>query len=340
VLRVIGASRFGFHPLLPMGQIPSQFTVTTIMFRHATTRFVHSGLAGAALIALCVAGGCASLSKNRVDKDVVAARQFSLRGVDAAQRGQLAEAESLFGNALELCPLDERIQYHYGETLWELGRHDEAVSHMERAVRLSGGNADLLVRLGDMYLARGDLQRAANQAELAVQANRQLASAWALRGDVLSQTGRYDDSLASYHRALSYKEHYPRVQLAIAQTYRHQGRHARALATLRSLADGYPVDEVPPDVLFLQGIALKELKRYEAAVETLGDATKQGEPSPDLLFHLAESQLLAGDPINAQVTIDAALAKTPQHRPSVALDQHLRSIQGRFATPDVDIRQR
>jgi tetratricopeptide (TPR) repeat protein len=211
---------------------------------------------------------------------------------------------------------------------------------MERAVRLSGGNAELLVRLGDMYLARGNLQRAANQAESAIQANRQLASAWALRGDVLGQSGHHDESLASYHRALSHQEHYPRVQLAIAQTYGLQGRHARALATLRSLADGYPVDEVPPDVLFLQGIALKELGRYEAAVEALSNATKQGEPSPDLLFQLAECQMLAGDPINAKVTTESALAKAPEHGPSLALDQHLRSIQRRFARPDVEIRQR
>ncbi len=310
------------------------------MFRTPSKRSAHCVLAGAVMIALCAAGGCTSLSKKRIDDDVVTARQFSLRGVDAAQRGQLAEAEELFGNALEMCPLDERIQYHYAETLWELGRRDEAVSHMERAVRLSGGNAELLVQLGDMYLALGNLPRAANQAESAIRANRQLASAWALRGDVLSQRGQYDESLASYHRALSYQEHYPRVQLAIAQAYHNRGRHARALATLRSLADGYPVDEVPPDVLFLQGIALKELGRHEAAVEMLGDAAKHFEPSPDLLFHLAECQMLGGDPINARITIESALAKSPEHGPSLALDQHLQSIQPRYARPDGDIRQR
>ena len=310
------------------------------MLHRQPLRPVHFCLVSAAAIALCAAGGCASLSRNRIDEDVVSARQLSLRGVDAAQRGQLTEAEALFGKALQTCPLDERIQYHYAETLWELARHDEAVSHMERAVRLSGGNAELLVRLGDMYLARGELQRAANQAEAAIGANRQLASAWALRGDVLLQAGDHRECLASYHRALSYQEHYPRVQLAIAHTYQQQGRHARALATLRSLADGYPVDEVPPEVLFLQGIALKQLDRHESAVETLTEAAKQGEPTSELLYHLAECQMLAGDPINARLTIESALANAPGHGPSQALHEHLRSIQQRLATPDVDFRQR
>ena len=86
--------------------------------------------------------GCASLARNRTDQGVVSARQLSLRGINAAQQGQLRDAEAYFSRASELCPLDERIRYHYAETLWQLGSHQEAVTHMEEAVRLSGGNAD------------------------------------------------------------------------------------------------------------------------------------------------------------------------------------------------------
>lgn len=303
-----------------------------------TRRF---GTIGILLSSVCLSSGCASLSKNKIDENVVSARQLSLRGVDAMQHGRMTEAETLFSSALEVCPQDERIQCHYAETLWQVGERERAIAHMEQAVRLSGGNAELLVRLGDMYLAQGDLQRAARQAELATRAKRQLASAWALRGDVLSRTGHPDESLASYHRALSYQGHYPRVQLAIAETYRQQGRHARTLATLRSLADGYPGGEVPLDVLVHQGIALKELGRYEAAIETFAEAATEGETTPDRLYHLAEAQLLAGDPINARLTARTALAKTPQHGPSRDLVQRLESLQPRVAVPvGVDVWQR
>ena len=148
-------------------------------------------------------------------------------GINAAQQGQWREAEVFFSRACEMCPLDEQIRYHYAETLWQLGSLQPAVAHMEEAVRLSGGNAELVVRLGDMYLASGDLQRAALQAELAIQTNRQLASAWALRGDVLREMGHDEEALASYHRAMSYQSHYPRVQLATADIYGRQKRHAR-----------------------------------------------------------------------------------------------------------------
>lgn len=282
------------------------------------------------LLALCAAG-CASLARHKLDEDIVTARQLSLRGQDALQHGRLTDAEMLLSHAIQMCPLDERMQCHYAETLWQLGVRDQAIAHQEEAVRLSGGNPELLVRLGDMYLATDDVERAAAQADQAVRANRQLASAWALHGDVLRRQGRVEESLASYHRALSYQDHYPRVQLAIAETYRTEGRYGRALATLRSLADGYATGETPAYVLYLQGRTLKDLGRYDAAIEQLAAAAKQGEPTPELLFHLAEAQLLAGDPVNARLTVQAALQREPGHGPSRALHDQIATLQRRLA---------
>jgi tetratricopeptide (TPR) repeat protein len=278
----------------------------------------------------CWLAGCASLHKKKIDAGLVSARQMSLRGLDAKRRGNLQEAESLFNRAIEDCPMDERIRYHYAETLWQAGEHERAVAQMEEAVQLSGGNVDLVVRLGEMYLARGDLRQAAIQAGKAIESNRQLAAAWALRGEVLRQMGRQEESLASFHRALSYQPRYPQVQLATAEIYRHQGRPGRALATLGALADSYPPEEIPPQVLFLQGLALKELRRYEAASEALTAAARQGPPSPELLYHRADCQWLAGDPANAQLTVQAALAQSqgPASEPLVA---ELMSLQRRLA---------
>jgi tetratricopeptide (TPR) repeat protein len=280
-------------------------------------------------------GGCTTLARNRTDESVVSARQLSLRGINAAQQGQLREAEVLFNRASEMCPLDEKIRCHYAETLWQLGSHLQAVAHMEEAVRLSGGNAELVVRLGDMYLAGGDLQRAALQADAAIQANRQLPSAWALRGDVHRNLGHDEEALASYHRALSYQSHYPRAQLAAAEIYGRQKRPARALATLRTLADGYPSGETPPQVLMLQGLALKELGRYEAAAEMLASAAKQqAPPSTEILAYLAETQWLAGDAANARLTLQTALSQSSQEQVAEPLTAQLLTLQ-RKLTGDV-----
>lgn len=261
------------------------------------------------------AGGCASFSKQRVDENVVAARQLAMRGMDAMQRGQYPDAETLFEESLQLCPLDERTHRHYAQMLWRRGAHEPAIAHMEDAVRLSGGAAEMLVELGDMYLARGDLALAEQQADRALAASRQLPAAWALKGDVLQRQGRTAESLANYHRALAYREHYPRVQFAVAELYRNQGNSARSLATLQALEQGYPPDQVPASVFFHQGLALRQLHRHNEAIERLATARQLGDNTPELLVELAGAQMQIGDIGNARLSLQTALA-TVGPRPS------------------------
>jgi tetratricopeptide (TPR) repeat protein len=283
-----------------------------------------------AVSVLLLSAGCA-LNKSKVHDDTLSARQLSLEGIDARQRGQLDRAETLLGQAIELCPVDERIRSQYAEALWQSGRREQAVAHMEKAVRLSGGRIDFVVRLGEMYLEQGELDRAAAQADAATQKSPQLAAAWALRGDVLRAQGNSAESLASFHRAMSLQPHYPHAQLAVADIYRSAGRPARALATLRTLADAYPPGEIPQQVLLLQGLALKELHRYDASAKLLVDAAQQGDPSPELLLHLAETQWLAGDPVNARLTVQNALSHSPALEQNQEVTADLLSLQRRLS---------
>jgi tetratricopeptide (TPR) repeat protein len=294
------------------------------------------GQAGSTLLValLAISGllGCATFSRKKIDPDVVSGRQLSLQGMDAMRRGRLDEASSLLGQATDLCPMDERMRCHYAQTLWDLGQQEKAIEHMEQAVQLSGGDAELLVLLGDMYFARGDLSGASRQADMAIARNRQLACAWALRGDVLRRQDREDQALADYHRALSFQRSYPRVQMAVAEIYRAQCRYMRALATLRCLADGYAGNDRPQGVLFLEGLVLKDLGRYEEAVQSLSAAAKSGQPSRELLYHFAEAQMLAGDAGNARLTAEQGLATVPRSDSEVALETQFQALQQRLGT--------
>jgi Tfp pilus assembly protein PilF len=281
--------------------------------------------------------GCASLRKGTISEDVITARQMSLRGFDSLEQGKLEDAEAWFANAVETNPVDERAHVQYAELLWRRDLHDDAIKHMEQSVKLSGGDPVLVVRLGEMYLAQGDAERAWQQAERAIQSNRQLPCAWALRGDVRRHQGKLQSALAEYHRSLSFEGNCPHVQLALASIYREQNRPRRALSTLAALAVHYPPDEMPQELLLEQGLALKALGRHENAAALLARATQRGEPSAELLFHLAEAQLLAGDTTNARLALVAALAQEPTHGPSNQLkgqideqQQRMTAAVGRF----------
>lgn len=302
----------------------------------------RAGGGGSSLIVSCclatwwlaAMSGCASFRKPPVSESMVQARQLSLRGTDAMQHGHLPQAEQLFRSAIETCPANDRARAGYAETLWGRNAFPEAIQQMDEAVRLSGGDPELLVRLGEMHLARGNLEAASQRCDAAIKSQRQLPAAWALRGDVLKARGQLDEALTSYHRALGYQEHYPRVQIAISEVYRAQNNPIRALATLEHLNDRFAPGQTPADVAFLRGLAFKALGRYDDAIESLAMAAKQDAAPADVFFHLGESQMLAGDHVSARSTLQQALSKAPTHEASQRLAAHLDSEQQRLSVAE------
>jgi len=309
--------RDGRRPLPDMNDAATQSTI------HAAA--ARMTLAAAFLCAVMLpSGGCRVFRGHKVSEEgIAAARQLSLQGIDAQQRGQWDRAEMLFAAAILKCPSDERARCGYAEALWQRGQCDKAISHMEDATRLSGHDPERLVRLGQMYLARGNLKGAGRQADAAIAAHPQLAAAWALRGQVLQAQGNRSEALASFHRALSYQASYPDVQLAIANIYAAENRPERALATLQSLEASYPRGQAPTAVLVGEALALRALSRHVDAARLLADAVRQTNPSADLLYELARTQALAGETGLARQTALAGLDCQPQHVACAALLQEL-----------------
>ena len=284
------------------------------------------------LAVLFASAGCRALRCPKVsDEEIAAARQLSLQGMAARDRGRWDQAETLYAEAVLKCPRDERARCGYAESLWQRGEQEQAVAHMEEAVRLSGHDPERLVQLGNMYLARGDLASAGHQADRAIAANRDLPSAWALRGRVLQGQGSRTEALASFHRALTLQQQYPEVQLALAEIYSAQDRPQRALATLQSLIDSLPAEQVPVEVLAQQGLALRALGRHDDAARSLARAAELGNPSAELLYELARTQLLAGDSAAARLAVVAALEREPNHAGCLGLQEELALSQGTMA---------
>jgi len=253
-----------------------------------------AALASGAIVA---SSGCRAFRSQRVsDESVAAARQLSLAGLDAQQRGQWQRAESLFAAAILKCPADERARCGFAEALWHRDAQAEAISHMQEAVRLSGHDPERLVRLGQMYAARGEINLASQQADLAIAANPTLAAAWALRGQVCRTRGDANEALASFHRALSYQQPLPEVQLAISEIYLEQGRPQRALATVQALSTSYPLGRAPANVLVHEADALRALHRAQEADRLLAQAETARQQDRAVAFASANSPLPSQGP--------------------------------------------
>lgn len=276
--------------------------------------------------------GCRAFHSHKVsDESIAAARQLSLQGIDAQQRNQWDRAESLFATAILKCPSDERAHAGFAESMWQRGAWPEAIAQMEESVRLSGGDPIRRVRLGQMYRSVGDLKSAKAQADQALISNNQLGSAWALRGQLLFAQGNRGEALASFHRALSYDNTLPGVQLAIAEIYVQENRPQRALATLQAFAQNAPPGQAT-EIAIRQARALVALGRHADAVGLLAKAADRNNAPAAVLQELAAAQIAAGDWAGARRAIDAGINRFPADAKFRTLAQELWRENGPVAT--------
>ncbi|MGD9724073.1 MAG: tetratricopeptide repeat protein [Pirellulales bacterium] len=272
-----------------------------------------------------MACSCRSFGGRReaVPQTVATCRQLTEQGISAMDRGDWKRAESLLARAVETCPLDADARRQYAESLAHRGALQQALEQLHEARRLVNTDPALAVRAGEMCLAIDQPAQARVMADEALTLDPKFAPAWALRGRVAGAAGQPRQALANYHRALGYDPEIPDVVILVAETYRQLNEPQRALVMLQALADRSPPGEQPQQVLYLEGLALSALGRYDEAARSLTQAANADRPTPEILCALAEIELHAGHLARAQSCVQQALAIDPAHAPSRALSSRL-----------------
>lgn len=246
--------------------------------------------------------------------------------MEAEKDGNWAQAEKLYFQAVQTCPSDDRSRCRYAEVLWRKGDHNGAIANMEEAVRLSNQSPDQVVRLGRMHFEAADLQQAQSKCSRAIENDRNLASAWALRGDIARKEGKTDDALAFYLRAKSLPNCPEDVPLTIADIYGELGRPQRALAVLQSLAENYPPNYVPAAIVYREGLALRALGRNDQAADCFLTVCQGNQPQPEYFHHLADARLACGDVANARLAAQNALNLDPNFAPARQLLDQIKPL--------------
>ncbi|MFM7034654.1 MAG: tetratricopeptide repeat protein [Planctomycetia bacterium] len=262
----------------------------TSRFVKSVARRTASSVAIACVAAVFVAGaaGCRFMPRRGpVPEELAAARRLSNQGLSAADQQDLARAETLLERAVKACPEDVEARRHYADVLWKRGSKVEAVAQITKALELSPGDVGLCIDGGRMYLELGLLEDAGRLAGDAVHSAPKSAQAWHLHGQVSLARGRPDEALADFHRALAAAPDDRGILLDTAEVYRRLDRPQRALATLAVLGETYGPNQIPPDVLRLEGLAQEALGRREDALDSYRRAVARGDSSPQTAERIA-----------------------------------------------------
>jgi len=277
------------------------------------------------LTVICQSVGCRLPGGDGpVSQSVFTCRQLLQQGLSAIDAGQWGRAEKLLLDAVHTCPEDPDARRHYAEALWHRGAQREALKQMYEVAQFAEGDASAHVRIAEMELEMGRVSIARRHAELAVDLDPKASESWTVRGRINWAEGRSREALADFHRALGYNPTDRDVMFAIAELHRRLNEPQKALIALQSLADSYSPGEEPQMVAYLQGLALKAVGRHDDAIQRFSEAVDAGRGTADMLFHLAEAEMLSGRLIRAAETLQRVIDLDPDHGPSKELAGRLR----------------
>jgi Tfp pilus assembly protein PilF len=95
-----------------------------------------------------------------VDKPERGLAALLRRGQTQLKRGKFGAAAKTFREAVEADPKSADAHYGLGRALYDAGREPASQPHLERALALKPGLADIYVLLGAIYQSKGETEKA------------------------------------------------------------------------------------------------------------------------------------------------------------------------------------
>ena len=191
---------------------------------------------------------------------------------------------------------------------------DQAVVRDKMRALMRGAGGDIATEntarglMGRSYLREGRARDAFEVAEIMVQTNPELGSAWYLRGVAQFRLGRVEAALEDYRRAQQLDPRGVWVHVAVAEAYMQSGRLDDALVEIRKALAEQPRD---PWALQHEGNILLAMNRVREAMLSIRRGLDQDPNSAELRLLLGRVLLRFGNQAEAATAFETAARLAP-----------------------------
>ncbi len=194
---------------------------------------------------------------------------------------------------LKINPNDSLALRRRGVVRLRLGRTQEAIDDLSRALALTPQEPALLAALAEACLRSGRVEQALEAARDAVRLDPNQSSARMLLGRILLMTGQ-DAAEAVVHleAALDADPYLNEARFALLTGYRALGKTIEAAAQLRILQAAYPPGEAR--VMYAEGLIASDLGQMEIAIDRFRSALNKRPDLPGARFDLAMTRIRLG----------------------------------------------
>ena len=221
------------------------------------------------------------------------------RGLQLAQAGRLAEAESEFRQAAHLSPRDPEILTSLGTVLAMQRKLDESSRFFDQALKLSPRNQTARRYLAANLWQLRRFPEAKTHLQILLRQNPKDEEARLLLGMVSENTRDYETAVHLLSSVPERVRRQPESVAALAHSYYQVGDQQKARATLGLLSQNF--ESLPAIALGAQ--IAEQARDYDAAETMLQSVQLKFPQQPDLAYRLAVVQYRAGKLDAAQNTL-------------------------------------
>jgi tetratricopeptide (TPR) repeat protein len=229
--------------------------------------------------------------------------------------GQHESAIDCYRQSAEHAPADKRALplFNMGNALQTLGRLDEALKVFELTTQADPEMADGWINRGRLLDDAGHHADAIDCYDKALALAPDDVTALANRGNSLRSLERFDDARASYEAALALEPDNIAGLIGLALCLAALGRPEEGLR----FADKAVAESGYPPALAERALILAQLKRYDEALTSIGEAIRAGFDTAPTYHNRGEILALAGRLDDAIESFDEALKREPRYVPAL-----------------------
>lgn len=180
-------------------------------------------------------------------------------------------------------PKEPQLYYDRAKVLVRMGRNNEAINDLMKAIQMDDDEFDYYMLLGDAYFANGDIEHSYSTFEKALELDKDNTEAILKLGEISFYGRDYDRAMDHLSKVTAADKDNRTALFMKGFIYKETGDTSNALVLLRKVCDLYPDFEQAFETLG----ALYAEKNNPMAVEYLNTAIKLEPNNTNALYCLA-----------------------------------------------------
>jgi len=209
---------------------------------------------------------------------------------EAAANGDVTKQKDYLDKLVAACPNDERAHLNLGNYYFGQQEYGPAIEHYRKATEIAPSYSPAYNILGYALRQQDNFSEAEQAFKKYIELIPNDPNPYDSYAELLLKMGRFDDSLAQYHKALSIDSHFVPSHFGIAADLMYLGKPAEAEAELNKMSQEARNDGELRTALFGLAVVASDTGKMEKAVQQMEREYAVAEKKNDLASMAADLQ--------------------------------------------------